>query len=284
MHRGDAARHLHTWPGDSPSPGCAQKVPGSPELSWPAVSVTDVTTNPLQGSSHGQRPAGVTGQLREVDGHLVEVRRSNRRRRTVSAYEADGRTIVMLPGRLSRADEDRWVVQMLDQLARKQQRQRARSLDSDGRLQARADELSRHYLEGRARPRSVRWVDNQQQRWGSCTPADGTIRLSRRLASMPGYVIDAVLVHELAHLLEAGHGPAFKAWVARYPHEAKAEGFLQGVTFAERQGRQPSGEPGSCGSPPSPGWADSGGCGDSGGSGGPDVLGGSDDACPASLW
>lgn len=266
MHGGDDRPGLRRCAGDSRSPGCAQKVPGSRELSASPVSVTDVTTNPLQGGSHGQRPAGVTGQLRQVDGRLVEVRRSNRRRRTVSAYEADGRTIVLLPGRLSRADENRWITQMLDQLSRRRERQQARSLDSDTRLQARAEELSGRYLQGRARPRSVRWVDNQQQRWGSCTPADGTIRLSRRLAAMPGYVVDAVLVHELAHLLEARHGPAFKAWVARYPHEAKAEGFLQGVTFAERQGgAQPAGDSGS--------WGSSF-----------DDSDGSDDDCPESLW
>ena len=54
----------------------------------------------------------------------------------------------------------------------------------------------------------MRWVDNQQSRWGSCTPSDRSIRLSSRLQGMPAWVVDYVLVHELAHLLEPGHDAA----------------------------------------------------------------------------
>ena len=66
-------------------------------------------------------------------------------------------------------------------------------------------------------PASVRWADNQLSRWGSCTPSDGTIRVSSRLAAFPRWVLDYVLVHELAHLVIFGHGPEFTAIVDRYP-------------------------------------------------------------------
>jgi hypothetical protein len=79
-------------------------------------------------------------------------------------------------------------------------------------------------------------VDNQQRRWGSCTPADGTIRVSSRLRSMPAYVVDYVLVHELAHLLEAQHDARFWALVARYPRAERARGFLEGVETARADG------------------------------------------------
>ena len=46
----------------------------------------------------------------------------------------------------------------------------------------------------------MRWVSNQSGRWGSCTPAEGTIRLSDKLQGMPVWVVDYVLLHELAHL------------------------------------------------------------------------------------
>ena len=85
-------------------------------------------------------------------------------------------------------------------------------------------------------PTSVRWVDNQQRRWGSCTPVDGSIRLSRRLATMPAEVRDYVLLHELAHLLESGHGPAFEALLAGYGPLERARGFLDGVAFADAVG------------------------------------------------
>ena len=81
---------------------------------------------------------------------------------------------------------------------------------------------------------SVRWVQNQKQRWGSCTPGDRTIRLSVRLQGMPGWVIDYVLVHELSHLIEPGHDAAFWGWVDRYPQAERAKGYLIGWSAAAR--------------------------------------------------
>jgi predicted metal-dependent hydrolase len=78
-------------------------------------------------------------------------------------------------------------------------------------------------------------VDNQQRRWGSCTPADRSIRLSSRLQGMPEYVVDYVLVHELAHLVEPSHDARFWALVARYPRAERARGFLEGVELAAVQ-------------------------------------------------
>ena len=80
---------------------------------------------------------------------------------------------------------------------------------SDAALAKRAAGLSTKYLEGLADPLVVRWVENQNSRWGSCTPSDRSIRLSTRLQGMPAWVIDYVLVHELAHLIESGHTPTF---------------------------------------------------------------------------
>src|SRR3954469_1522023 len=92
---------------------------------------------------------------------LVEVRRSARRRRTVSAYREGDRTVVLLPARMSRAEEAQWVTKMLEHLAARE----AKSRPSDKQLLERAHDLSTRYLDGRARPTSVRWVDNQQSRW-----------------------------------------------------------------------------------------------------------------------
>jgi predicted metal-dependent hydrolase len=79
-------------------------------------------------------------------------------------------------------------------------------------------------------------VDNQNRRWGSCTPADRTIRLSSRLRTMPEYVVDYVLVHELAHLLEPGHNDRFWSLVAGYPRAERARGFLEGIEQAGSHG------------------------------------------------
>nr|WP_037917173.1 M48 family metallopeptidase [Actinacidiphila yeochonensis] len=160
----------------------------------------------------------------------VEVRRSARRRRTVSAYREGDRTIVLLPARMSAAEEQRWIAVMLEKLAA----QESRRMPGDDELAARAARLSEQYLQGRAAPDTVRWVTNQNSRWGSCTPAEGSIRLSHRLQGMPEYVIDYVLLHELAHLLVPGHGPRFWHLLDSYPRTERARGFLEGVATAER--------------------------------------------------
>ncbi|MEU0459396.1 MULTISPECIES: M48 family metallopeptidase [unclassified Streptomyces] len=160
----------------------------------------------------------------------IEVRRSARRRRTVSAYREGDRTVVLIPARMSEAEEQRWVNVMLDKLAAQESK---RSL-GDAELAERARRLSDQYFDGRARPASVRWVTNQNTRWGSCTPAEGSIRLSHRLQGMPEYVVDYVLCHELAHLLVPGHGPRFWELLAAYPRTERARGYLEGVVAAER--------------------------------------------------
>lgn len=169
----------------------------------------------------------------------VEVRRSTRRRRTVSAYREGDRTVVLIPARMSAAEEQRWIGVMLEKLARQESRRRP----GDAELTERAARLSAQYFEGRARPSSVRWVTNQNTRWGSCTPAEGSIRLSHRLRGMPEYVLDYVLLHELAHLLVPGHGPSFWALLEAYPRTERARGFLEGVAAAERLPAPRSGDP-----------------------------------------
>ncbi|GAB3199480.1 hypothetical protein GCM10027261_29400 [Geodermatophilus arenarius] len=153
----------------------------------------------------------------------------------MTAYRESGRTIVLIPAAFTPAEERRWVAQMVAKLQTREERRR-RSLGGDDELMSRARALSAAHLDGVPQPTSVRWVDNQQRRWGSCTPADGSIRLSSRLRSMPEYVVDYVLVHELAHLLEAGHDARFWALVARYPQAERARGFLEGVESARADG------------------------------------------------
>jgi predicted metal-dependent hydrolase len=160
----------------------------------------------------------------------VEVRRSRRRRRTVSAYRDGDRIVVMIPATMTRAQEAEWVETMVARLERSERRKQL----TDDDLMRRATRLNDRHLGGMAAPESVRWVDNQSSRWGSCTPGDRTIRLSSRLQGMPVWVVDYVLVHELAHLLEPGHDEKFWSWVDRYPQAEKAKGYLVGWSAAAR--------------------------------------------------
>lgn len=146
----------------------------------------------------------------------VDVIRSKRRKRTAQAYITGGRLRVMVPDGLSPEEESRLVELMAARIARK-----VSSAEVD--LEERARELADRY--GLPNPVSIEWSDRQMRRWGSCS-SDGRIRISNRLASVPGWVLDWVLVHELAHLEEPNHGPRFKTLVDRYHLAERARGYL----------------------------------------------------------
>jgi predicted metal-dependent hydrolase len=159
----------------------------------------------------------------------VEVIRSHRRRKTVQAREVSGVLRISIPAAMSKSEEERWVAEMTRRMER---RAAAGSID----LEKRAALLAARYA--LREPNSIRWVDNQEWRWGSCTPSEGSIRISARLAREPGWVIDYVVVHELAHLSFAGHGKRFWSLVERYPLTERARGFLiaRGLEHAEGDG------------------------------------------------
>lgn len=143
--------------------------------------------------------------------------RSARRRKTVSARQVDGILRIRIPAAMSASEEARWIGEMSRRFDRLN---RCAPID----LTERATALAKRY--DLPVPTSIRWVDDQRHRWGSCTPADRSIRISSRLGGFPAWVVDHVIVHELAHLLEPGHGPAFRALVERHPKSERAIGFL----------------------------------------------------------
>lgn len=147
----------------------------------------------------------------------VQVIRSPRRRKTVQARKVGGVLQVSIPAWMSKADEERHVAEMVRRMSR---RSESEVVD----LRDRAADLAAAH--GLPLPVSIRWVDNQEWRWGSCTPSEGTIRISNKLATEPAWVLDYVIVHELAHLRVPGHGADFWALVERYPRTERARGFL----------------------------------------------------------
>jgi len=165
----------------------------------------------------------------------VEIRRSARRRRSVSARTIDGIDVVMVPAGLPAEEERR----LVDTVLRRLRGPGQRLPRDDAALARRAAVLSKQYFDGRARPTAVGWTARMAHRWGSCTAGTGVIRISDRLRRVPGYVRDYVLVHELAHLLVPDHSPAFWREVQRYPEAERARGFLQGWVWRDQLGRDP---------------------------------------------
>ena len=139
----------------------------------------------------------------------VVVRRSARRRKTVSAHWSEDTVVLSVPQTATRREIEHWTRELVPRVVERRRREAAKGADrrSDDHLLQRAHELSRRHLDGRARPSDVRWSGRQHTRWGSATPATGVIRISAQLQQAPEWVLDFVLVHELAHLLEADHSP-----------------------------------------------------------------------------
>jgi predicted metal-dependent hydrolase len=152
----------------------------------------------------------------------IEVRRSARRKKTISAEIVGDALVVSVPDRLSRAEEQEWVGRMTERMSSRKRRER---LNDEGALARRAAELSDLYLGG-VRPHRIEWVDPQRSRWGSCSPSEATIHVSLAIASFPSWVRDYVIVHELAHLIVADHSQGFWELVGRYPLTERARGFL----------------------------------------------------------
>lgn len=160
----------------------------------------------------------------------IEVRRSARRKRSIQVRRDGNKTIALVPAHVPQAEADEVIARLIERLDRRERRKHV----SDDELFERATQLSATHLGGKAVPVSVRWVSNQNTRWGSCTIQDKTIRLSDRLTGMPLWVIDYVLVHELAHLIEANHGKKFWRLVDAYPQSERAKGFLEGVSYQQQ--------------------------------------------------
>lgn len=156
----------------------------------------------------------------------VKVVRSDRRRRTISARADGDNVIISVPASLSPADERRWTEKLVGRL---QAQRLKRELNRETPLQERAQALNRRYFGGRLQWNSIAYVTDQQQRLGSCTSSSGTIRISHRLAAVPQWVSDYVLVHELAHLEHPNHSKAFQAVVGRYRLAERARGYLMAL-------------------------------------------------------
>ena len=161
----------------------------------------------------------------------TKIIRSDRRVKTVSARLVDGVMVVRAPAHLS--DEE--LAPIVENLRRRLEKQaKKRELD-DGVLQRRARELNKRYFGGRLKWKSIEWTTRQTKRLGSCTPSKGTIRISHRLAEMPAFVRDYVIMHELAHLKEPNHSRRFWKLVNRFPKTERARGYLMAVGLEEME-------------------------------------------------
>jgi predicted metal-dependent hydrolase len=165
-----------------------------------------------------------------VDEGEILVIRSARRKKSISAYRQGGRIVISIPARLSKADERSIVPEMIAKI----RSQEASKTPGEQALMARIDELLTELApEITARPVSVSWR-SMRERWGSCTSADLSIRISDRLKLAPVYALDYVLFHEAIHLQYFDHGAEFTEVLARFEDSELASAYLDGYEAAER--------------------------------------------------
>ena len=178
-------------------------------------------------AADGARDTAPTPAVREAGAPAVEpeveVRTSKRRRKTATAFWERGRIVVVVPAHVRGPERERMVEWLVGRVRAK----RPGIGFSDEMLARRAAALADRHVDG-VRPRSIRWVVNQNKRWGSCSAETGEIRLSSRLRAVPEWVLDAVIVHELAHLVEPNHSPRFHQIADRHPRQQEASLFLDG--------------------------------------------------------
>ena len=163
------------------------------------------------------------------EGEILVIR-SARRKKSISAYRQGGRIVISIPARMSKADERAIVPEMIAKI----RNQEAARTPGEEDLAARIDSLLAKFApEITERPVSVTWR-SMRERWGSCTSADLTIRISDRLKLAPEYALDYVLFHEAIHLRHFDHGEVFSEILARFEEAELASAYLDGYEAAER--------------------------------------------------
>ena len=164
-----------------------------------------------------------------IDEGEIVVIRSKKRKRSISAFRQGGKIVISIPARLTKAEEREVVPEMIAKI-------RAKEVAPDEtELSNQIDQLlSKYAPEITIRPASVAWR-SMNERWGSCTSVDRTIRIATKLQRAPKYVLDFVLYHEAIHLYIYDHGSEFQEFLKRYPRHLEAEAFLEGYELAEQQ-------------------------------------------------
>ena len=150
--------------------------------------------------------------------------RKERRRRSVSAYRQGGVIEIHIPAKMSRRQEIEIIPEMISMVLRREARERKTDLEL---MQIGIELLTQYLPEFDTHPASINWR-NMNERWGSCTTVDRTIRISDRLVGSPAYVLNYIIFHELIHLQVPNHDSDFYNYLSRYPDAVKAEAFLEG--------------------------------------------------------
>lgn len=168
-------------------------------------------------------PATVT-----IDDVTLSVSVERKRVKNVNARLRGSTLYISAPPRMP----SKRVEEISENLARRLlRRERARRVNNEEDALALALKVARRF-ERPPRVDRALFVTNQRARWGSYSEKTRTIRLNAALRSMPRWVLEAVLAHELAHAIHPDHSPAFWELLRSvYPATDQARAFLAGVSW-----------------------------------------------------
>lgn len=154
----------------------------------------------------------------------VTIIRSPRRKKTIQTKYANGQLWIYLPTGMQPKEEKKWIDRMIEKSNRWEHKTALKK--SDTWLMQRARHINNKYFGGRLQSFSICFVTNQHSRFGSCTSIDRTIRISERVKTMPSWVQEYVILHEMAHLLFPDHSKKFWELVNQYKFVERAKGYL----------------------------------------------------------
>ncbi len=153
----------------------------------------------------------------------VKILRSKKRRRSVSARLVRDILVVRAPEGMPEIRLQEVIVELKARIERKRLKE---ELNKSEDLASRAEEFNKRYFENKLKVNSIEYVTGQKSRFGCCNFRTGSIRISDRISSMPQWVRDYVIIHELAHLVVPDHSRAFWDIVNRYKLAERAKGYL----------------------------------------------------------
>ncbi|MDH7507573.1 MAG: M48 family metallopeptidase [Candidatus Thermoplasmatota archaeon] len=152
----------------------------------------------------------------------IEIKRSKRRKKTVEARFVKNKLVIYLPEGMNKSDEKKWINKMIKWGER---RKTQKKLNKNKQLLIRSQKLSKKYFNGKL-DFSIKFVSNQKSRFGSCSIRTKSIRISDKLAKVPQWVLDYVIIHEIAHLIYPNHSNKFWEKVNQYKYAERARGYL----------------------------------------------------------
>jgi predicted metal-dependent hydrolase len=162
----------------------------------------------------------------------IKIIRSPKRKRTISAQLNKGVLSVKAPVGISDEDLEKTIFRLKKRIIN---RKLKRDLNVKDALKEVAEKLNRKYFGGRLKIDSIEYSTNQNSRFGCCNFKTGKILISHRLADLPDWVRDYVIVHELAHLIIPNHSRTFQELTAKYSLKERAIGYLMAKGYKEEE-------------------------------------------------